>query len=127
MKYLVLFSLLSFAACRTAPTEDQPKNHAGFDIDVRKAPISPIELEGVDNSAPLPGAPIHIAGTAIDTTVISDPSGHIFIQVPFGTYAVTAMELPDKWPSPPEIPSKSITFTAPDTLHWSITYETHIK
>lgn len=127
MKYAVLLALLTgIGACRTVPTDHGQGVYAIFDGQTRKAPISPIEHEGVDNSAPLPGAPIHIHSSSLDTTVVTDASAHFSVTVPPGTYVLTAMELPDKWPSPPA-PSQ-VTVTGPhDTLHWTFVYETHIR
>jgi hypothetical protein len=126
MKYLILLAVCGFVACRTVPTDDSASVRSLFIGETRKAPISPIEHEGVDNSAPLPGAPIHIQSSALDTIVVSDASAHFKIFVPPGTYQIIPMELPEKWPSPP-VGLMNVGVTGKDTLHISFVYETHIR
>lgn len=127
MKYLAVVTVISLlGACRTVPNDQGQKPYAVFYGETRKAPISPIEHEGVDNSAPLPGAPIHIQSSALDTIVTTDLSAHFSLTVPAEAYTITPMELPDKWPSPPA--ASQVTVSGPhDTLHWTFVYETHIR
>ena len=129
MKYrtlVALIAIVAFAACRQIPNDSNPPKRGLFIGNVRKAPISPIERPGVDNSAPLAGAPIRITGTSIDTLMVSDTNGRFYLWAAPGAYAITAQQLPDQWPTPPP-PSGATIRAAFDTVTLNITYETHIR
>jgi hypothetical protein len=106
---LLLFLASGLESCRNRGLDiinvDSTELHVGIAGEVRKSPISPVDIPGVENSAPLPGAHITIRRVPADVVgqVVSDSGGRFFVELDPGTYTLTPESFgSNSFPTPPQ-------------------------
>jgi hypothetical protein len=107
---------------------DSTALHVGIAGDVRKSPISPVDLPGVENSAPLPGAHITIRRVPADLIgqVVSDSGGRFFVDLDPGTYTLTPESFgSNPFPTPPD--QQQIVVPQNGIVSVRIDYDTGIR
>ena len=139
--FLAVCVFLSFNSCRINPVNNGGSDsiHNGSDTTnsgitnaqivgvVRKGPVAPVEQIGVDNTAPLTGATITIAGpNGFTVTAVSDTSGTFDVNVASGTYTLTPLPFPNSmFPRPPAAITIQVAANTSDTARFE--YDTGIR
>jgi hypothetical protein len=107
---------------------DSTALHVGIAGEVRRSPISPVDLPGVENSAPLPGAHITIRRVPADVIgqVISDSSGRFFVELDPGTYTLIPEAFgSNPFPTPPE--EQQVVVSQNSIVSVRLDYDTGIR
>ncbi len=87
------------AACSSDPEQPEALN-SGLAITVVRGPINPVEMEGVDNTAPVAGAGLAVVNADGRTlfTASTDANGEARVALPPGSYIVEVRSCPGALP-----------------------------
>jgi len=117
-------SLLGFALLAAACTTD-PVDGVDLTISVRKAPIAPVEMPGVDNSAPVDGAEVRVLQDMARMRVMhTGRDGLVTTVLEAGTYQVRVVTCPGTVALPPPA-TVTLSTDGPDQV--ALTCDTGIR